>query len=207
MSHNTLIHSIVRPAVRWVAPSGVTPNQLTTLRLITGLAAAAGFSRDGSLWPAVGGVLFVVSMLLDRADGELARQTGQSSLAGYRYDLVCDCLVNVLTFLALGFGPTDDLGAGAIVLGVVAGAAIGILFWQLNVLKLSEVRGYELFGGRVVVDPDDAMIFVPILVWCRASSPMLVAAGVITPVAAVVLALLAFNARRRATWAGPDPAE
>ena len=74
MSHDTIIHRIVRPAVRRVALTGVTPNQITTLRLLGGIAAALAFAGPAP-WPAIGGGIFLFSMLLDRADGELARQT------------------------------------------------------------------------------------------------------------------------------------
>lgn len=198
MSHDTLIHHIIRPAVRRIAPTGVTPNQLTTLRLITGLAAAAAFARGGVLWPDLGGVIFVLSMLLDRADGELARQTGQSSLGGNRYDLVCDCTASVATFIGVGLGLIGALGPVGILLGLSAGTGIGVLFWQLNVLKLVPLRAYTFWNERLVVDPDDAMIFVPILIWCEAAQPMLIAAAVITPAAAVWLGLSLWRSRHPA---------
>jgi phosphatidylglycerophosphate synthase len=76
------------PAVRAIAPSSVTPNHITSLRLLTAVSAALAFAAGGATWPAVGGVIFLLSMLLDRADGELARQTGRSSPAGHRYDVL-----------------------------------------------------------------------------------------------------------------------
>jgi phosphatidylglycerophosphate synthase len=167
----------------------VTPNQITTLRLATGLLAAALFAKGGTLWPALGGVVFVLSMLADRADGELARQTGKSSVWGYRYDLVCDFVAGAATFIGIGWGLTPELGPMALAMGVAAGAGMGALFWELNVFKLVSLRPYSLFGGRLEVDPDDAMIFVPILVWCGLSKPMLMAAAVITPLAAVGVAV------------------
>jgi phosphatidylglycerophosphate synthase len=188
MSHDTLIHRIVRPAVRAIAPTGVTPNQVTTLRLITGIAAAIAFADGGAVWPHIGGAIFVFSMLLDRADGELARQTSQSSLSGYRYDLICDCSANVIAFIGIGIGlSSGTLGRSAILLGILAGIGIAVLFWQLNVAKLHAVAGYALWGSRIVVDPDDAIIFVPILIWCGWAEPMLIAAAVTTPAIALWL--------------------
>lgn len=194
MSHNTIIHRIVRPAVRLAAPSGVTPNQLTTLRLASGLAAAACFAVGTPGWMAAGGLVFLLSMLLDRADGELARQTGRMSVAGYRYDLAADGIASVATFAGLGLG-LAAAHAPAPWLGLLAGAGIGVLFLELNVFGLASVRGAELAAG-VTVDPDDAMIFVPILVWCGLAWPMVIAAAVITPLAA--LAVAAAGLRRRA---------
>lgn len=196
MSHDTLIHRIVRPAVRRLAPTGITPNQLTTLRLVTGVAAALAFARGGTVWPHIGGVIFILSMLLDRADGELARQTGQSSLSGYRYDLIADCASNVIAFVGIGIGLSEGpLGRAAIPLGILAGFGIAVLFWQLNVTKLHTVAGYSLWGGRVVVDPDDAIILVPILIWCGLAAPMLVAAAVTTPAIALWLWVSAIRSK------------
>ncbi|TPG60603.1 CDP-alcohol phosphatidyltransferase family protein [Roseomonas nepalensis] len=187
MSANTVIHRIVRPAVRVVAPSGVTPNQITTLRVLTGIAAAVAFAGNGP-WPAIGGGIFLLSMLLDRADGELARQTGQSSAAGHRYDLFSDCFSNIIAFIGLGLGAGAQPGMLGPLLGLVAGAGIGALFWQLHVLRIGTLRGYEPAPG-IIIDPDDLLALVPVLVWIGATAPMLVAAAVITPIAAIWLGL------------------
>lgn len=197
MSHDTVIHRIVRPGVRLIARTEVTPNQVTTLRLVTGLATGAMFATGGGLLFDLAGAVFIISMLLDRADGELARQTGQMSLAGYRYDLWSDCLANVAVFIGIGIGlaPADWLGLSTIWLGAIAGLGIALLFWELNVVKLAPVQGYSFFGGRVVVDPDDAMILVPILVWCGFAYVMLIAAAIVTPLAALWLALAYWKTR------------
>jgi archaetidylinositol phosphate synthase len=192
VSHDTIIHRIVRPAVRRVAPTGVTPNQITTLRLLGGIAAALAFAGPAP-WPAIGGGIFLLSMLLDRADGELARQTRQFSAGGHRYDLISDCSSNIIAFIGIGVGLMHSLDFTGPLLGVVAGLGIGALFWQLNVLKLGELRGYQIAPG-LTVDPDDAMVFVPVLVWLGLSEPMLWAAAVITPLAALWLGL---TGRRR----------
>jgi len=81
MSHDTWVHRLVRPAVRPLVHGPVTPNQITWLRLAGGLSAAIAFSQGEDFWRNVGAVAFLVSFLLDRADGELARQlAGKASL-------------------------------------------------------------------------------------------------------------------------------
>jgi len=165
MSQDTLIHGFVRPAVRAVAAhTGLTPNHLTSLRLATGLAAAMIFAHGTYGWvSAIGGLIFLLSMLLDRADGELARHTNQMSVAGHRYDLVSDCIVGFSTFIGIGIGVGHTVGLNALWLGALAGLGIGVLFLELNVMNLASVTGYNLFGGRIRVDPDDAMIAVPVV--------------------------------------------
>jgi archaetidylinositol phosphate synthase len=191
MSHDTLIHRVVRPVVRRIAPTGVTPNQLTTVRLATGVAAAAGFACGGG-WADLGGVVFLLSMLFDRADGELARQTGQISPEGHRYDLCVDCLCDAIAFIGIGIGLVQaGLGIAPVLLGGAAGIGIGVLFWQLNVTKVIELSRYAMRHRGMVVDPDDALALVPVFVWLGLAWPMLIAAAVITPLGAAWLGMLA----------------
>lgn len=137
--------------------------------------------------------MFVLSMLLDRADGELARQTGKSSPFGYRYDIISDCLVDLLTFIGIG------IGVGAIAgfawLGPVVGAFVGgmvvFLFWQLYVQKSVDLKGLSFLNGRFTIDADDAMIMVPILVWLGLSRQTLVVAAIVAPVTAIYFAVTA----------------
>jgi archaetidylinositol phosphate synthase len=196
MSHNTMIHGIVRPVVRVAARTRLRPNHVTSMRLATGLAAAMIFALGSPGWMILGGAIFVVSMLLDRADGELARQTNRMSLLGHRYDLSCDFIVSIATFVGLGIGATHTAGPIAFWLGALAAVGIGILFFELNMAKLASVRGHDLFGRRITVDLDDAMILVPILIWCDWVWPMIVAAAVITPLAALGVGALSLRGRR-----------
>ena len=195
MSSNTVIHRLVRPAVRLAARTGLTPNQVTTMRLVTGLAAAACFAAGTQTWMAIGALIFLLSMLFDRADGELARQINRMSPFGHRYDLVCDTIASTVAFFGLGIGLAPSNGPSSLWLGALAGLCIGAIYAELNVLKFASVRGYDLWPG-VTVDPDDAMVLVPILVWCGLAMPMVIAAAVITPLAALALAAIGLRHRR-----------
>jgi phosphatidylglycerophosphate synthase len=195
MSHDTLIHRIIRPVVRRIAPTGVTPNQLTTVRLVTGIAAAAGFALGGG-WADAGGVMFLLSMLFDRADGELARQTGQMSPSGHRYDLMTDCFTEAIAFIGIGVGlARDGFGTAPVLLGIIAGLGIGVLFWQLNVMKVVELSRYAMRQCGVVIDPDDALALVPVLIWLGLAWPMLIVAAVATPAGGLWLGLLSRRAK------------
>jgi len=197
MSANTVLHRIVRPAVRAIAPTGIRPNTITTVRLITGIAAAVALGWDDGSWQGIGAAIFLLSMLLDRADGELARQTGQSSVAGHRYDLFSDGFSNIIAFIGIGIGQAAAIGAAGPVLGTLAGLAIGAIFLQLHVLRIGNLRGYTLAPG-ILIDPDDLLVLVPVLIWAGAAVPMLWAAAIITPGAALYLAV----AGRRQARAG-----
>lgn len=204
MSHDTIVHRVVRPAVRVLARTGVAPDHLTALRLGTALVAAAAFARGGAGWIQVGAGSFLVSALLDRMDGELARQTRRFSQRGHCYDLLADCAAGVLAFLGLGLGAVGGpLGPAAAVLGLSAAAAVGILFWEINALGLGMLSSGGARGGRVLADPDDAMFAVPVLLLCFGAKAVLLAAGTVAP----ALALWTFVRARRATKAAPRRAD
>src|SRR4029077_27521 len=96
-----------RLARRLVAPlvdSWVTPNHLTTLRLLVGLAAAAALIPGSYAWSNIAALLLVASNFLDHTDGELARLSGKSSRIGHIYDLASDAVVTILLFIAIGIG-------------------------------------------------------------------------------------------------------
>ena len=194
MSHDTLIHRAVRPAVRLVARTGVTPNALTALRLATGVGAGVMFAVERPGWADAGAAVLLVSLLLDRADGELARQTGRTSKGGGRFDLVADCLANCAALVGLGFGLTGAMDAPGMVLGVVSGVSVGVLFWLLNVAQVAQTPTMRL-GAGACVDADDAMLLLPVLVWVGAAVQTVEVAGVVTPLA-VALTLLAPTIRR-----------
>ncbi len=195
MSHDTVLHGIVRPAVRALAGTWVTPDHLTGLRFVTAVAAAVIFAHGSGTWTSIGAGMFTVSALLDRADGELARQTGRFSRHGHRYDLMADCLAGVMAFVGLGIGAAGGvLGSMAVVLGSMAGAGIGALFWEINVAAPVRLPGWTERSGRVLADPDDGMLALPLIVLCFGAEAVLVPGSIITPAAALWLALR----RRRA---------
>lgn len=181
MSHNTWLHRGVRGAVRPLVNTPITPNHITTLRLLSGLAAAWMFSLEAAPWHYYGAALFVLSMLLDRADGELARQGGKTSKWGHLYDLVVDSTCNAVVFVGIGFGQRGSLfGDWAILMGLAAGAGVAAVF----LLVMMEPEG----GGPVpdhAVDPDDAMLVVPLAMALGGGVPLIAAAAVGAPLFAL----------------------
>jgi archaetidylinositol phosphate synthase len=180
MSHNTWVHRIVRPVVRPLVVSRVTPNHLTALRLLTGIAAALLLAGGASLWSDIGAAIFLLSFLLDRADGELARQSGRISSGGHRFDLCADYSANILIFLGMGVGMEDGaLGSIAPALGAVAGAAIAMVFWIVS--RVERIEGTAGFPSAKGFDPDDGMIFIPLAIWLGAEPYILCAAAIGAP--------------------------
>ena len=99
-------HRLARLLVRPLVGTGVTPNHLTTLRLLTGILACLALIPANGAWLWWAGWLWLASALLDRADGELARIGGMSTPGGHRYDYVL--------FSGLGHNNMDGTFATAI---------------------------------------------------------------------------------------------
>ncbi len=171
------------------------------MRFATAVAAAVIFAQGSGTWTSIGAGVFTFSALLDRADGELARQTGRFSRHGHRYDLLADCLAGVMAFVGLGIGASGGvLGPMAVVLGVMASAGIGGLFWEINVAAPGRLPGWTGRNGRVLADPDDGIFALPLLVLCFGAEAVLVPGSMVTPTAALWLAWrrrLGAEARRR----------
>jgi phosphatidylglycerophosphate synthase len=174
-----------------LAATRLTPNHVTTLRLLTGFAAALAVSAGPGPWPHVGGVFFTVSVALDRIDGELARLTGQTSQWGHRYDLVSDAAVNMAIFIGIAFGVRDGaFGAWAIPMGLAAGLSVVLIQWKVMRLeaRTGEHNSAQLksFAG---FDADDAILAVPLAIWAGGSEPLLAVAAIAAPIFAVFFLL------------------
>lgn len=186
ISHNTYIHRIVRIGVRPLVGTPITPNQITTLRLAGGLAAAAAYAVGSTAWDYAGSALFVVALMLDRADGELARLGGKTSAWGHTYDLVADGISNAAAFVGIGIGLRDSLfGWWALPLGAAAGASIAFILWATMQIEAREgARAAEL-GGAAGFDPDDAVLMVPLAMALGGGVPLLMVSVIGAPAFAI----------------------
>src|SRR5262249_15121263 len=120
MSANSWSHRLIRPFARLLIGTRVSPDHLTWLRVITGGIACACFASGPRGTQMAGGVVWVISALLDRADGELARLSNCTSAKGHRFDTLADTGVNTAMFLAVGVGLREGaFGYWAIALGVL----------------------------------------------------------------------------------------
>ncbi|MDA0652970.1 MAG: CDP-alcohol phosphatidyltransferase family protein [Proteobacteria bacterium] len=169
----------------------VTPNHLTSLRLLTGIGAACAFAVGTDESRLIGAAVMTLSLLLDRADGELARQSGKMSQAGHRYDLIADGLSNGVVFMGIGIGLADSaLGLWALALGLVTGgAAIAgeLLLMRMDTLGLQNTAQ---LGGWWGFDPDDGMFLVPVAVALGVALELLIVASVGAVIAALVFLIL-----------------
>lgn len=94
-----------------LARAGFTPNQVTFVGLIAGIAGALSFAQGSHGWGLSGAFLWAICNLMDYCDGEVARITGNASRYGAIFDDIVDWIVHASFFTGLGLGAeviTDD---------------------------------------------------------------------------------------------------
>jgi archaetidylinositol phosphate synthase len=178
---------------RWlVAPlveSRVTPNHLTTVRLMVGLAGAAAFTPGTYGWRNIAALLVILSNFLDHTDGELARLSGKTSRVGHVYDLASDAAVTILLFIAMGVsvGTTSDnaLGVPPPVLGAVAGAAVALIFYLRMRVEGMAGKAATRQGSLGGFETEDILYLLPLVTLCNGIMPFLIAASIGAPLFAI----------------------
>ena len=200
MSHDTWIHRVARACVAApLAGTPVTPNHLTALRLVLGLASAAAFAGGERGLVLAGCAAFLVSMLLDRADGELARLTGRTSRLGHVFDVAADAVCDCLVLVAVGIGARHGMfGEWAIAMGALAGVSAAAILLALLHVEARRGAGTVRFSGPAGFDPDDAMILIPIALAADLADWLLLASALTAPAVALVLVPRLLKAARAA---------
>ena len=181
-------HRLALIFVRPLANTPITPNHLTTLRLITGLAACYCFATGDRSLVIWGGWIWVVSAFLDRADGELARVSGKTSPWGHKFDMFCDSAITSLFFVAGGVGLRDtDLGGWAIVMGLAGG--LGVLaaeYFAEQIDKRNDDPADRAYPGFAGFDFDDVLYLFAAVAWLDLFMPFVVGASIGAPAFALL---------------------
>ena len=190
MSGGSWTHLAARPLVRPMLGTRIRPNHLTTLRLLFGLAACMGFAIGSPAGDGWGGLAWLISAFLDRADGELARMGNLGSPGGHIYDYWVDNCINALFFVAAGIGLRESwLGGWAMPLGLLGGASLFGCGVVSELLERHSPPATRAYSGRWGFDPDDALYLMGPLAWLGWLAPTLIGAAIATPIILAVTAL------------------
>ncbi|MCH8079716.1 MAG: CDP-alcohol phosphatidyltransferase family protein [Proteobacteria bacterium] len=186
-------HKIARVCILPLVNSPITPNHLTTIRLITGVAACGLFAIGTTEWNLYGGCLWILSAFMDRADGELARVSGKTSPWGHKYDYFSDVFVTALFFFGIGIGLRDstllniNLGLWTIVMGVTASAGVIAAEIVAEIIDQSQKdTGDKAYAGFAGFDFDDVLYLFAPVVWLNLHLPFLIGASVGAPIFALL---------------------
>jgi CDP-alcohol phosphatidyltransferase len=118
-----------RPISRAAVGAGIGPNAITLASGVVGLVSVAAFAHGATDAVVAGLLLYVAAVVLDHADGEVARLTLTESLLGEWLDIIVDTLIHGSMLLALGVACYRVTGTGLVAgtLGAVAVVVSGLL--------------------------------------------------------------------------------
>ena len=177
-------HKIARICVLPLINTSISPNHITVIRLITGLLACAAFASKLNI---LGGIFWLISTFLDRADGELARISGKTTEWGHKFDYYCDTLITALFFIAIGINLRDNLsGYWSISLGICA--ALGVIFTEIYAEIIDQKKqstSEKAYPGIMGFDFDDILYLFAPIVWLNWHLPFLIGASIGAPAFAV----------------------
>lgn len=113
-----------RRLVRLLIRLPVTPNAVTLAGLVLGVIAASQFWYATPHSAMLGVLLFFLQAVVDHADGELARMTGQVSEFGHRLDVSVDTLTDVLIVAGMAVTATAGEEPWTLVLASLGGGGV-----------------------------------------------------------------------------------
>jgi phosphatidylglycerophosphate synthase len=154
------------PITRLLLPTPVTPNMVSAVVLVVGVAGCALVARGGYASALAGALLVLLAGYLDGCDGEIARLRLESSRLGAWLDTIVDEATTILFLSAIGYHVYQVHGhpllAWSIVLAVAAAlACVYVIYYYLVVVAGScnsqdypTTRGGILEPLRVMVRRD-----------------------------------------------------
>ncbi len=173
-------HKIARICILPLVNTPVSPNHITLVRLITGLIACTAFALKINI---MGGIFWLISTFLDRADGELARISGKTTKFGHKFDYCCDTFITALFFISIGISLHDNLPSyWSIIMGI--SAALGVIFTEIYAEVIDQKKqniGEKAYPSVMGFDFDDILYLFAPIVWLNWQLPFLVGASIGAP--------------------------
>lgn len=149
-----IYHDGMAPFVRVLLRAGVTPNTLTTVGALLILASAVAFGMGAIRW---GGLLLLISGMVDTLDGQVARLGGQESRFGAFYDSTLDRVGDGASFIGIAAylmrAPDVRWRDGAVVLcmvGIVAALLVSYMRARAEGLGLECKVGIAQRAERIL---------------------------------------------------------
>ncbi|MBI4706031.1 MAG: CDP-alcohol phosphatidyltransferase family protein [Deltaproteobacteria bacterium] len=149
--------------VRMLLPLPITPNQVTVASGVVSVVAGIfmGLAAFGSRWlMAVGGAVQLLSVLLDCADGQLARLRGQCSVFGRLLDGIMDGFAVFAVFHGMAFFLLGE-GYGYVPIWSIGWLAVLSFIWhaaqydaEKNIYLSCARPGFGLGGSTLLAVQD-----------------------------------------------------
>lgn len=130
-----VVRKLSKPLTALAIKARLSPNLVTVISFIVGMAAALSFAQ-GTRWALIlGAVLLQLSLILDCVDGEVARATHRFSVIGAWLDASTDRVKEYAAYAGLA--------AGAVVTGVQSQVAWGIALVVMIVQTARHMGDYN----------------------------------------------------------------
>jgi len=187
MPGDSWVHKCARICILPLVDTPITPNHITMLRLVTGIAACVAFATGIRFWEILGGFVWILSTFLDCADGELARQRQACSEWGHKFDYFSDVTVTALFFVGIGIGLRDSMpGFWAVSMGITAG--VGVIAAEILAERIDQLKietGDKAYSGIAGFDFDEILFLFAFIVWFGWQKPFLIGASAGAPLFAL----------------------
>ncbi|HEV3407402.1 MAG TPA: CDP-alcohol phosphatidyltransferase family protein [Gaiellaceae bacterium] len=143
---------------RFAARRGWTPNAMTTVSFVIGVASAASFAVGTRVSLVLGAVLLHAAFTVDCVDGQLARHTRTFSKLGAWLDSVFDRSKEYVVYAGLAIGATRGFGDDV---WLLAAAAVTLQTFRHMVDFAYAARQHEAIEPTLPLDdPEDAPLTI-----------------------------------------------
>jgi phosphatidylglycerophosphate synthase len=129
-----------KPLTTLLLCTPLTPNQITTLSLGLGIGAGFLFSLGKYGTSVAASFIYVLSVVLDNCDGEVARAKNMGSHFGSWYDIIADFITDISLFCGVALGALRVQTEGPVVLFMALTLSGTTLHMALVVLE--KTRGF-----------------------------------------------------------------
>lgn len=185
---------------RVLARTPVSPNAVTAVVLALGLGAGVLFATGERWLVHLAPVPFMLAMLGDHVDGNLARLTGRGSTFGHYFDHAAMAATYTAMFVGAGIGLSPGwLGVWAIPLSVFAGLSVAAIFSLRIGVEIKAGKQYVEQPNFMGFEPEDTLYIIGPVTWLGFLGPFVIAAGIGTP---LFLIYVLWQSRRQLAEAG-----
>ncbi|MGW0229681.1 CDP-alcohol phosphatidyltransferase family protein [Actinopolymorpha singaporensis] len=140
-------------ATRGFLATGLSPNQLTGLMIVAGVAAGFALLIPGLPGAILAALLVQLYLLLDCSDGEVARYTGRTSITGVYLDRVGHYMCEAAVLVGLGFRAAQVHPTGYAVLGLAAALGAVLIKAETDLVDIARARSGKEAVTEDAVEP------------------------------------------------------
>ncbi len=134
--------------VKLAQPTFITPNQITFVSLLLGLASGVCYWQGTPQFFLWGSALLFLTNLFDCADGMLARVRGTNSLTGYLFDGLVDYTTSTAVLVGMLHGLSVYTGRPMLVWLVGVPASLSYAWWCAMVDRFRNEWLDKVYGRR-----------------------------------------------------------